>query len=1496
MIFITVLISVIVTLFVAIQDPIIQRFAVRFVGGYLSEKTGAEIKVGRIAVTPDFKVFVRDVTVKDLTGNGLVSIGALKTKIHVGDLLDGKIHLATVELSDTEANLVRYEGAEDFNFKFLADFFSSDKEKDPDKAAIPVFIDKILLSHIDFVFWDQNKDNPALTAQHSMDYAHIDLDDICLEANDFSMLGDSINVDIVMLKAKELSGLELKHLQAKTVVCRKGVFLDELQMESNNSLFHLDLNMRYNDFSAFSSFVDSVFFDATIYPTDLLLSDVGFFAPIMYEMPDRLSLEGSLTGPISHFSVDNLNASFGKMTSIKGNLEMHPLDFENGEQVLHVRNMRFSYDDLVNFRIPGKTGTIPIPQSLSAMETGNLKLYFKGSYNDFMSEIALTSDIGDVKASIVRSRQGEEASVFSGNIEAQGINAGLVSNSSKVVGKVDLAAGFSARFPKEGDPEIGLDGTVYHLELLGNQIDEIALNGDLKENRFKGMVNVDDDELSFDFNGLIDFRNAKLPKSDFEAVVRRADLRSLNLVKHDSISEIGTKIYVNMTGFDIDNLEGVLHIDSTWYRDSRGEYVMNSFDARIVNDIVMQRRINLDCDFFDFEMGGKFNFASLLSSLDEYGDYYVHFPIWEERVNAFQEYKLTHDVEQDFFMRLNLKDTKTLSRLFMPSLQIAKNTTVSGTFTSRSRLLNLTARTKGVQIGNLAVNDVELKNFNVPTASFGSLSVGEVVWSNITKTDTLSFGLDNLSFFAKMANDTISTRAKWNNVSEANHNNALIETDFHPHEKGGIFTIRTADVVINDTLWQVSPSNFIDLDTSRVFISNLFFSHGRQSIGVNGYVPMYKEDTITVRLNGFDISMLDVITKHLGYDIDGFITGEARIGNLKGEPMVLADLAVKGLGMNGDFIGDATLLSNWDNARQSVNVDMGIQTGDKMSLSVLGSYYTNKKDDNLDFDVKMDSLRLAVVTPFVGGAVSRIQGFGMGHILVKGSLKQPVLDGVLNIKDGGCKIGYLNTFYTFSPTITLDSKVIELKDMVLVDTLGNRATVDGKIYHNYLKDFTFDIKLHPRDFLVMATSLKDNDTFFGTVIANGLVSVKGPINDISLDAKALTRKGTGLTLPLNRVSTVSENDFVVFVDYSENEEEEEQQLEKARSNFNLNLDIDVTDDASIKLFLPGDVGTIDATGHGNVKLGTSTTDPLTLFGNYIINNGRFQLNFKNILNRTFNLRSGGTISWTGSPTDGRIDATGVYTVKTSLTSLGVQVDSTSSANSNINVECLIHLKDALLNPNITFGINLPNATEDVKQTVFSLIDTTNQAVMSEQALSLLVLGSFSYAANTSGSGSGTDAFSAIANNMLSGMTVELAKDFDLGVRYHTGSGYNAYDEWQIALKTELFENRLMIETNFGIVSDNNTSAESASNLVGEFDINYKLSKDGRLMAHFYNHSNYTTNYSSFAFDKLAPYTQGLGLTYSKSFNSFRDLFKRKKKVTTSGPLINRPKRQNAEKP
>ena len=338
-----VILAIITSLFVAIQDPIIQKFAVRFASGYLSEKTGADIKVGRLAISPDLRLFVDDVVVKDLRGNDLVKIGKLRAKVFVEELLDGKIHLRNVDLSDTEANLITYQGEEKMNFAFLAEAFASDKPKEKESKPLELWIDKISLKNIDFMLWNQNMADSVKTANHRMDYAHLDLDDINLEASDFYIFGDSIRANIANLSARELSGFELKSFQSDAIVSQSGIRLNGLLMETNNSNFDLDLNMLFSGFDDISNFVDSVVFDATIRPSDIMLSDIGVFADVMYKMPDRVNFEGrfiKMSDYINPETIARYEAGFNKFAK-NGALPVLQI-----VQALEVAKEDFTADDV----------------------------------------------------------------------------------------------------------------------------------------------------------------------------------------------------------------------------------------------------------------------------------------------------------------------------------------------------------------------------------------------------------------------------------------------------------------------------------------------------------------------------------------------------------------------------------------------------------------------------------------------------------------------------------------------------------------------------------------------------------------------------------------------------------------------------------------------------------------------------------------------------------------------------------------------------------------------------------------------------------------------------------------------------------------------------------------------------------------------------------------------------------------------------------------------
>jgi hypothetical protein len=188
----------------------------------------------------------------------------------------------------------------------------------------------------------------------------------------------------------------------------------------------------------------------------------------------------------------------------------------------------------------------------------------------------------------------------------------------------------------------------------------------------------------------------------------------------------------------------------------------------------------------------------------------------------------------------------------------------------------------------------------------------------------------------------------------------------------------------------------------------------------------------------------------------------------------------------------------------------------------------------------------------------------------------------------------------------------------------------------------------------------------------------------------------------------------------------------------------------------------------------------------------------------------------------------------------------------------------LFNPDLTFGISFPNMQDQTKQAVYAVLDTNDIALMNQQAISLLVLGSFS----STGSG-GTNPVNpaAIVSSTLSNMLSQISNDFNIGINYMPGDQVSS-EQLEVALSTQLLDDRLIIDGNID-VSGSNASSQQTSSIVGDINVEYKLTPDGRFRIKAFNRSNDLSLYNNYS-----PYTQGVGIFYRKEFNNLAELFKR----------------------
>lgn len=138
-------------------------------------------------------------------------------------------------------------------------------------------------------------------------------------------------------------------------------------------------------------------------------------------------------------------------------------------------------------------------------------------------------------------------------------------------------------------------------------------------------------------------------------------------------------------------------------------------------------------------------------------------------------------------------------------------------------------------------------------------------------------------------------------------------------------------------------------------------------------------------------------------------------------------------------------------------------------------------------------------------------------------------------------------------------------------------------------------------------------------------------------------------------------------------------------------------------------------------------------------------------------------------------------------------------------------------------------------------------------------------------GVGTSTTYEMLSNQLSNWLSQYSDKFDLGVNLSKGDGTNTADEGEVSISTDIWNDRVSVELN-GKVRGDNPNADETQNLVGEFNIEYRINEDGSLRARVYNESN---NYNAVNLNQ-SPYTQGAAVFYQKEFNTWKEFFTRDK--------------------
>lgn len=1432
---------------------------------FYSNKWGATIHLGGLTLTYGLDLEATDLYLLDRRQDTLFKASRLVAQVDYVRPRSGKFVFKSARFDDLFVGIRRNAADSLYNYQFLIEAFPPADTNQ--KKELLFWLQQLKLSNARFLYQD------GVRQYHTsgMDYANIQVEGIQLNAQDLVFSGDSLELAIQQLAAREKSGFQITEFSTQALVKKGYVGAYNLQLATPNSEMDLDLELFLHGPKALRNFIHQVEMKASIRRSMLQMADLVCFAPTISGMNNLLWFQGAATGTVADFTAQQLELEFGKETHFKGRVRMQGLpDIRKTYANIDIQRLETSVSDSRYFHLPGTapTNTLLLPQQLERMGRLLFNGAYKGYYNDFDAQIDLLSDLGQVSGELnMKNNRQDQLLEYEGQLNAHRFDLGQLLALESNLGKLNLNTEFKGQGVSAENLYLQLDGVVDSLDFRGNNYNSLDIKGVLANNRFVGWLDLQDEKVQLDFSGMVDL-TPHSPTFNFRSKILNADLAGLNLYKGKQSGRLSTQVDVNFSGKDLDDVQGRIRALNTRYQVAENVYTMDSLVVVASRDSLSKQTI-LQSDFMAAELVGDFSIQKMISSLRSLSMDYLPAlekmdgPVWGS------------EYPQDCKFNMRLTDTRQLSELFLPQLYLPAGFEMNGQFASTSRLWALEAKAADVVVNGIRLHHWYLNSHSQPDALWLKTGAQEMLFKEPSQRDSLRLGIETFALSASVAADTLLYKVSWDDTSRLDRNRGILKGLVDMHAWPAVYThIDQAKAVINDSIWRVTDDNFLQADSSGLHFNQMGFIGNHQQLILNGFISNRPEDVLDLFFKGFDISNFDMLLRQKRVDLDGVVNGRMSLSGLNETPGFVTDLRIDSLHLNQQYLGTALLKSEWVTEDKAIDVKTDVvyqgNAARDTTLHIRGMYYPASVVNNYLFSIEAKNVMLAALEPYFTAFSSKVGGTASGRLVMTGRTATPRLNGKMSVSRGEMLIDYTNVNYSFADDIYFGDDYFGFNNITLYDPFGHSGVLSGKVKHQAFRDWELDLHLQHDGIAGLNTQVQQNELFYGRAFATGEMHITGPVEDIHMDIDASTAKGTEFYLPINYSVGLANTDFIHFVNQQDTTAEDlSAELTAEAFGFKLGLGLAVNSDANIQIYLPYSMGTIKVTGDGNIKLDVNEKSEFSIYGDYTMEKGSFLFMLRNLVSRNFTIKRGSMISFTGDPYDANINLEAVYKIKASVQ--GLQAEGT--LNQRIPVDCIIGLKGKLVNPDISFRIDLPNSDEEIKDIVYSAIDTTNKVEMNQQMLSLLVLNSFS------GAGPGTglantvninsyELLSNTVNNWLS----QISKDFNIGVNYYRPGDALSTEELEVALSTQLLDDRVSIDGNFGVSSYKNEQSQKASDIVGDVNVEVKLTPDGRFRVVAFNKTN--------TYDQLsesAPYTQGVGIFFRKEFDHIGELFSGKNK-------------------
>ena len=1432
-----------IILVLVLSIPAIQTSLGNYATKRINEDFGTNINIDKIGLQFNGDVELKNIYIEDYKQDTLINIVELNTSIlNYGNLSNGKLEFGDIDIIDLVFNIKTYEGTKDTNLDIFVDKLEGDNQTKGDGSFLLSSSDVSIYNGV-FRLSDENRETTKV----------LHFNNLNINATNFLIKGSHVSARINTLSLKDSRGLVMENLMTDFAYTLTDMTFANLQIKTPHSVLNGHLKFSY-DRKDLQFFADKVLVSASFKDSHVLLEELNaFYNEFGVNQSAEFSVD--LSGTLNDLQTTNLKLNTSRNTRIYGDINFKNLfnkEADNFYMNGSFRNLSSTYRDLKAL-LPNVLGKA-IPASLDRLGMFILVGNTQVTSSTVIADLEIVTELGfiDSNLEITRIDDIDNAS-YKGNIIFEQFDFGTFLN-DPAFGNASLDFDVNGKGFIAENINTQVKGAVFEVEYNNYNYKGVKVAGNVRNKIFDGNLSVNDKNLKLSFAGLVDFSEA-IKKYDFDANVEYANLKALNFIKKDSISIFRSRVKMNMNASDYDDAYGKISFRKTSYKNQNDNYYFNKFDvfSRFEGHT---RFIEFNSpDIIEGDLKGRFVFKDLRK-------------LFENSLGHIYTNYVPHQVATNQSIDFNFKIYNKIIEVVYPEIELGKNTFIRGRVESDERNFKLTFKSPKIKYLDNFANNIELQvdNSNPLFNTYVEIDSLKTKYYNISK-----FNLINVT-----VNDTLFMRSEFKG---GKHNNDSYNLSFYHtinEENESVVGFKKSDITIKNNKWFINENkdrfNKISFskDLTKFDIHKFKINHKNEEIKLSGFIRDSTEKDLKLSFKNVDLAKIIPDIDRIA--LAGNVNGKLDVFQHKGRytpnsTVIINDFKVNNFPL-GDF--DATITGN-KNLTDYV-VDVKIKNDKFNSFGAKGHIFVGKNTPKIDVNLTFNEFNLEPLNPLLKGVLSHVRGLVFGEAKIIGNLNRPDINGDLTLMNSGFGIPYLNVDYSFNEnaSVSLKDQSFIFNKIELTDTKFNsKGQLNGVLSHVNLSKWRLDLELKTSRLLVLDTKEEEEVLYYGTGFIGGRASIVGPTEQLVINVVGETKRGTVFKIPLSDAESFGDNSFIHFITKEEKEARKkgEEVVFNEIKGLELYFDLDLTEEAEVEIIIDKNSGhSLKGRGRGGLLVEINTNGKFNMWGDFSVFEGVYNFAYGGLVQKEFIVQPGSTLAWNGDPLKAIMNMNAIYKTQANPSPL---LD--NPINRSIPVELNISLKGDLEQPVPDFSFEFPNVNSTVKSELQYRLESA--ADRQDQALYLISTGSFSRGLNELNF-SGT--ISERLNGIISGIFNNGDSKLNFGVNYEAGQNrpdFQTDDRVVATIQTQISD-RVLINGRVGVPVGGAGATETV--IAGDVEIDFLLNEEGTLTAKVFNRENSIRN-----FGEEIGYTQGVGLSYSVDFDTFKELlqnfFKKSKK-------------------